>query len=97
MRLSVGSYMRHSVNGSVSDIRSLRSRDAAILGQMSLKASDYMLQESLRESIKESIRESTEKPELPRFKKVHVPHDGMKWSDDFATGFYIGQINHATG
>ena len=32
MRLSVGSYMKHSVNGSTSDIRSLRSRDAAILG-----------------------------------------------------------------
>ena len=67
MRLSVGSYMKHSINGSMSDIRSLRSRDAAILGQMSIKASDYLLQESLRESIKESIRESTEKPELPRF------------------------------
>ena len=67
MRLSVGSYMKHSAHGSMSDMRSLRSRDAAILGQMSLKASDYMLQESLRESIKESIRESTEKPELPRF------------------------------
>ena len=67
MRLSVGSYMKHSINGSMSDIRSLRSRDAAILGQMSIKASDYLLQESLRESIKESIRESAEKPELPRF------------------------------
>ena len=57
---------------------------------MSFKASDYLLQESLRESIKESIRESTEKPELPRFKKIHLPHDGIKFSDDFATGFYLG-------
>jgi len=32
MRLSVGSYMKHSVNGSISDMRSLRSKDAAIFG-----------------------------------------------------------------
>ena len=33
MRLSVGSYMKHSINNSISgDMRSLRSRDAAILG-----------------------------------------------------------------
>ena len=33
MRLSVGSYMKNqSMNGSTSDMRSLRSRDAAILG-----------------------------------------------------------------
>ena len=65
---------------------------------MSLKASDYLLQESLRESIKESLRESAEKPDdFNRVKKIHIPRDGGKFSDDFATGFYLGQINHATG
>ena len=57
---------------------------------MSFKASDYLLQESLRESIKESLNERSEQPQLPRFKKMHVPRDGIKFSDDFATGFYIG-------
>jgi len=58
---------------------------------MSLKASDYMMQGSLRESIKESLKESADKgPELPKFRKVHIPHDGIKFSDDFATGYYIG-------
>ena len=79
-------------------MRSLRSREAALLGsQASLKASENMLQESLRESIKESLRESYEKPDFPCLKKINLPRDGGKFSDDFATGFYVGKINQATG
>ena len=98
MRLSVGSYLKHSANCSISDVRSLRSREQAILGsQMSFKASDHMLQESLRDSIKESLKESAEKPDLTCLKKIHIPRDGGKFSDDFSTGFYVGQLNHGTG
>ena len=79
------------------DMRSLRSREAAILGtQMSIKASDYLLQESLRESIKESLKESALELELPMFKKLHTAETGS-YTDDYADGFYIGQVNHATG
>ena len=64
---------------------------------MSFKASDHMLQESLRDSIKESLKESAEKPDLTCLKKIHIPRDGGKFSDDFSTGFYVGQLNHGTG
>jgi len=50
---------KRSANYSLSDARSLRSREAAILGsRMSDRASDLLVQESLFESIRESLRES---------------------------------------
>ena len=56
---------------------------------MSIKATDYNLQESLRESIRESLRESAIELELPTFKRLHMADSGC-FSDDFATGIYIG-------
>ena len=48
-----------SMNLSVSESGSLRSKEAALLSShMSMKPSDIMLQESLRESINASLRES---------------------------------------
>ena len=71
-------------------MQSLRSRDAAILGsRMSMRASDLLMQESLRESIKQSLRESAKELDLPVFKKMHLPKEGCH-SDDFITGVYIG-------
>ena len=60
---------RQSANYSISDVRSLRSREAAILGsRMSMKPSDYLLQESLRESIRDSLKESANYMKLPKFR-----------------------------
>ncbi len=72
-------------------MRSLRSKDAAILGSMSIKASEFMLQESLRESIKVSLRESAKEiNELPIFRKIHLPDEKTHPTDDYLTGIYLG-------
>lgn len=92
-----GQFRLGTMGDSNEDIRSLRSREAAILGtQGSVKATDYLLQESLRESIKESLMESALELELPIFKRLHMANTGS-FTDDFATGVYIGQVNHASG
>ena len=57
---------------SMSDMRSLRSREAALLGNHnSVRASEHLLQESLRESIKESLKESAIDLDLPIYKALH--------------------------
>ena len=44
IRKSAGSHLKHSANMSMSDMRSLRSRDAAIIGsRLSVKASENLL------------------------------------------------------
>lgn len=75
----------------MSDMRSLRSKDAAILGSMSIKASDFMLQESLRESIKISLRESAKEiNELPIFRAIKLPSEKTHFTDDYLNGVYLG-------
>lgn len=91
VRASAGSYInRQSMNASIDDMRSLRSREAAMYqSKASMKASDFFLQESLRESINESLKETAHYMHLPIFKRMHLPEDGS-FADDFKTGYYIG-------